>query len=241
MDGIFTEKLLREVANRPIIYQPTHPDFKNRPKKYQAWREIQMELNEEIKPMKARWKNLKDTYNKYKQSRTTGDGTNKLTNWLWADHMTAIMEQVDPLNEVQIDLDIPTVKLDCNDNSPLSTTKIEEMWEDIESNQGSSVLAETSTVQESYRRNKRNSDPTDRIVEYLQNRKSARKRNDCKTEVKCDGVDLLFLGYSDTFKKLSNRKQISVKFEIAKILMKAELSDLQNDVLIVPTSPGDED
>lgn len=47
MDVEFTEKLIQEVRNRPILYLLSHPDYKNNTKKVQAWREIQRELNEE--------------------------------------------------------------------------------------------------------------------------------------------------------------------------------------------------
>lgn len=68
--------------------------------------------------------------------------------------------------------------------------------------------------------------PTDRMVEYLENRRK-QNSNDEKVTVKCDGIDLLFLGYADSFKKLSKRTQVNVKFDIAKILMEAELNDLE--------------
>lgn len=78
-----------------------------------------------------------------------------------------------------------------------------------------------------YRRKRRiNMNPTDRMVEYLENRRK-QNSNDEKVTVKCDGIDLLFLGYADSFKKLSKRTQVNVKFDVAKILMEAELNDLE--------------
>lgn len=44
MDVEFTEKLIQEVRNRPILYLLSHPDYKNSKKKCQAWNEIQSEL-----------------------------------------------------------------------------------------------------------------------------------------------------------------------------------------------------
>lgn len=79
-----------------------------------------------------------------------------------------------------------------------------------------------------YRRKRRiNMNPTDRMVEYLENRR--KQNSNEKVTVKCDGIDLLFLGYADSFKKLSKRTQVNVKFDVAKILMEAELNDLETD------------
>ncbi|CAG5049796.1 unnamed protein product [Parnassius apollo] len=78
-----------------------------------------------------------------------------------------------------------------------------------------------------YRRQQRiNMNPTDRMVEYLENRRKQNSNYE-KFTVKCDSIDLLFLGYADSFKKLSKRTQVNVKFDIAKILMEAELNDLE--------------
>ncbi|KAL4720699.1 hypothetical protein ACJJTC_007217 [Scirpophaga incertulas] len=164
-------------------------------KKLQAWREIQRELNEEgtIVTLKAKWKNLKDSYIKYKLSKksTSGQAAKKLQNWTWADQMSFIDPAI-TLNETQ-------------DSRP----------------------QETQNAQQIYRRHRRsNPDPTDRMIQYLQKRRDCNRSKD-KVDVRCDGVDLLFLGYADTFKKLSKRTQIKAKFDIARILMEAELSDLE--------------
>lgn len=44
----FTEKIIQEVRNRPILYLLNHQDYKNKMKKLQAWKEIQREFNEEV-------------------------------------------------------------------------------------------------------------------------------------------------------------------------------------------------
>lgn len=103
-----------------------------------------------------------------------------------------------------------------------------------------------------YRRQRRiNMNPTDRMIDYLENRRK-HNSNDEKVMVKCDGIDLLFLGYADSFKKLSKQTQANVKFNIAKIMMEAELNDLEaerntssrtsnysNDTTIhAPVTPG---
>lgn len=44
-----------------------------------------------------------------------------------------------------------------------------------------------------------------------------------------DAVDLLFMSYADTFRKLSLRKQAELKIKLAKIFAVAELSEMDND------------
>ncbi|XP_073946636.1 uncharacterized protein isoform X2 [Choristoneura fumiferana] len=48
-------------------------------------------------------------------------------------------------------------------------------------------------------------------------------------QVNCDRVDLFFLGLAHSFKGLSHRTQINTKFELAKVIRDAELSDLQDN------------
>lgn len=105
-----------------------------------------------------------------------------------------------------------------------------------ESNQPTTSISSNATTDNSqqsgsshqiYRRQRRiSNNPTERMVEYLENRRR-QNSNDDKVTVKCDGVDLLFLGYADSYKKLSKRKQANVKFNIAKIFMEAEVHDLE--------------
>lgn len=47
------------------------------------------------------------------------------------------------------------------------------------------------------------------------------------TNVQCDRLDLLFLGYANSLKRLSHIKQVIVKYKISKILMEAEMSEIQ--------------
>ncbi|KAL4714333.1 hypothetical protein ACJJTC_009685 [Scirpophaga incertulas] len=205
MDVDFTEKLIQEVRNRPILYLLNHPDYKNNMKKLQAWREIQRELNEEASTT---------------ANNTSGQAAKKLQNWTWADQMSFIDPAI-TLNETQgsmASLNVEEV------NSTNSQSTADETTQDVAQD---SRPQETQNAQQIYRRRRRsNPDPTDRMIQYLQKRRDCNRSKD-KVDVRCDGVDLLFLGYADTFKKLSKRTQIKAKFDIARILMEAELSDLE--------------
>ncbi|KAL4703866.1 hypothetical protein ACJJTC_010800 [Scirpophaga incertulas] len=210
MNVEFTERLIQAVRRRPVLYQLGHPDFKNATKKLEAWREIQMEMDEEVAALKAKWKNLRDTYKKHQHARHSSGApsTRKLQHWTWAEHMRFL----DPPEDIDdAASSVITLGIEYEDD-PLS---------DKTSNKDDTKDTETDHKQDT---------PTSPSVRRHRNKPvryvTRRKVNSDKVEVKCDGVDLLFLGYADSFKKLSKRKQIQTKYAIAKILMRAELGDM---------------
>lgn len=50
-----------------------------------------------------------------------------------------------------------------------------------------------------------------------------------KRRAEYDAIDLLFMSYADTFRKLSLRKQAELKVRLAKLFADAELSEMNND------------
>lgn len=166
--------------------------------------------------LKLKWKNLRDTYKKHKHAKqsTNPQAAKTLRNWYWADHMS-FTDSV-TLDETQsYCFELISPKIESDDNPTNSTFNGEESIGDSESTQESG-LQETENAQ-----------PEDRMIQYTPNK---RRDSSNLNDVKCDGLDLLFLGYADTFKKLSKRKQVQVKFDISKILMEAELSDLDTEI-----------
>lgn len=47
-----------------------------------------------------------------------------------------------------------------------------------------------------------------------------------------DAVDLLFMSYADTFRKLSKRKQVELKMTLAELFATAELSEMDDECLL---------
>ncbi|XP_038210732.1 poly [ADP-ribose] polymerase-like isoform X2 [Zerene cesonia] len=73
-----------------------------------------------------------------------------------------------------------------------------------------------------------NESQVDRFISLLNNRKD---------DMEHDETDLIFLGYARTLKQMSKRRQATVKFRIAKIIMEAELEDAEesNAPVMMPT------
>ncbi|KAI8426078.1 hypothetical protein MSG28_005038 [Choristoneura fumiferana] len=89
MDNTLTEKLLQAIKKRPVLYLSSHPNFKNKTCTLRAWKEVRIEVNEDVEVMKNRWKNLKDTYRKCKNARLgKGNRKAKLAHWIWAEDMS---------------------------------------------------------------------------------------------------------------------------------------------------------
>ncbi|XP_067625435.1 uncharacterized protein [Eurosta solidaginis] len=65
MDEI-SELLINKVQNHPCVYDDQHTEYKSLNAKEQAWKNIGDELKLSPLKAKARWKNLRDSYVKYK-------------------------------------------------------------------------------------------------------------------------------------------------------------------------------
>lgn len=62
----FSELLICKVQTHPYLYDDQHKEYKNLNAKEQAWKKIGEELKMSPMKVKARWKNLRDSYVKYK-------------------------------------------------------------------------------------------------------------------------------------------------------------------------------
>lgn len=201
-----------------------------------------------VKSLKAKWKNLRDTYKKYKQSQVTfsGQGAKKYGNWVWGEHMTFV-DSTTKLRPTDSPLDTnPIIPITAEDNvneiSPLSPTdgSLEEPKEpilkneretDAENERSLSNTAESGSNL-NQRRRRRNLDPSDRIIEYLKTR-SAKKStpNTCGNlvNVSCDRLDMTFLGFADSVKKLSSNNQAIIKLQITKLITEYVLKEMTSD------------
>ncbi|GFN79296.1 transcription factor adf-1 [Plakobranchus ocellatus] len=63
-DREFAEKLVIAVEKRPVLYQTSHPDHKDRSKIELLWAEIAAELNSTVENVRRRWQNLRGSFSK---------------------------------------------------------------------------------------------------------------------------------------------------------------------------------
>lgn len=164
----------------------------------------------------AKWKSLRDNYNKYKKNNesSTGQAYKKYKSWPWASQLRFL----DDFNiKRQTESNIQRSPAD-NDTTVTSDTEKSTINETQNTtNSEVSVYATEPSKQITRKRMKTSADPSDcdKILEYLKNKN--------EKKAKMDGVDHFFLSYAQTFKTFSPRMQSMVKLEIASLFARYEL------------------
>ncbi|CAB3252896.1 unnamed protein product [Arctia plantaginis] len=186
MEAEDIEIFLNSIRNYPELYAVGHADYKNAYKKEVAWRKVQEKIGINVKTMKTKWRNLRDTYKKYKQSQQTSSGqaAKKLANWQWADQMSFIDSSIN-LRETDSTLEASRVILDTNtlstENEHDNSTEAEQVSNNkqnelriVQELEAVETTSETNPTREISRRRRRvsNDDPADKIINYLKTRKS---------------------------------------------------------------------
>ncbi|XP_045499796.1 uncharacterized protein LOC123697354 [Colias croceus] len=233
MDAENTELFLHYIRDYPVLYAIGHADYKNTYKKEVAWRKLQEKTQIDVKTMKNKWRNLRDTYKKYKQGQQTNSGqaAKKLANWQWAEQMSFIDSSTN-LRQTEIKLDTSTISIknenensteaeqvSNNEQNELVVQELETAWSTAE------TTAETATEVSRRRRHRVSNDV------YLKTRKSgttARNATENLVNIPCDRIDMDFLGYAHTVKKFSLQKQAIIKLQITQIITEAQLEELNH-------------
>ncbi|CAH0687898.1 unnamed protein product [Spodoptera exigua] len=89
------EKLIALVKNRRFLYDLNDPQYKNRQKRMEAWKEITRLMGSgSANIWSAKWKGLKDNYAKYKKTSEPGfmEAYKKYKHWPWADKVKFLDE-----------------------------------------------------------------------------------------------------------------------------------------------------
>lgn len=190
--------------------------------------------------MKAKWRNLRDTYKKFKQCQQTSSGqaAKKLANWVWADQMSFIDSSIN-LRQTHSTLNTSEIRLDTSTSgiSPENENENSTEPEQVPNNEQNELHnirdSEINPRREeiSRRRRRNNNDPADKIINYLKTRKTGLSSiNGAENLVKvtCDRMDMEFLGYANTVKTLPLQKQAIIKLQITNIITQAQLQELNN-------------
>ncbi|KAL1490223.1 hypothetical protein ABEB36_012953 [Hypothenemus hampei] len=228
---VHTEKLIEIVKRYPILYDLSHGDYKNVRKKDKVWEKIGAEINESGDEVKKKWKNLRDSYiRNLKSNKTKTDQAAKVSKkWQWSDQMemfrpflsfsktsSNISDTVDnnseslfsehSLADTETTFSTETSDTSCEtgEKRPVTSSSSEVTVSDISSAKKKKTKSEeTSSV--------------NTLINYFQNKK--------KNEG--DETDMLFAAYARTIKKISKKRQVTVKMKIAQIVMNEELLDLE--------------
>ncbi|XP_069704989.1 uncharacterized protein [Periplaneta americana] len=203
----FTEALIEKVREYVFLYDTGHPDYKNILKKAEAWRDISEELGKSSETVKQKWKNLRDSYIKYKRfiKGTTRQAAKKYQKWPWSNHLEFLDYTLRPrsttssASDTQI-TETPPPCREAEDSCPVFPASLEMSPPPMKK------LKHQSTLE------------VDKVIDYLE------QRNTNKNQL--DGTDHLFLSYAETFKKLPPRRQALLKIELATLFARAEISEL---------------
>ncbi|XP_028156392.1 uncharacterized protein LOC114349977 [Ostrinia furnacalis] len=225
-----TEKLIDLVKPHPCLYNTKDRHYRHTYKKDMIWEKISKALNQNCDETKAKWKNLKDSYVKYKKDikDTTGQ-KRKYLNWTWAPYLSFL--DCIPERKVTSSDILKPAETQADDFQMDETLSLDMLHEPLQRPESPhTALSETSTtslletlptppisLHSASKKIKPPKNDMDKVLNYLKNKR------------KKDAVDLLFSSYAESFKKLKLRTQAEVKLKMAQIFIEAELKDLDSE------------
>ncbi|XP_067618200.1 uncharacterized protein [Eurosta solidaginis] len=270
----FTEKLIEEIKQFPVLYDRKYVRIKDGTEKEVAWELLKSrlppDLNITVDAAKKRWRTLKDCYSKYLRSGNTSKRLEaRYRSWRWARQMNYFkshMLHTDGNNsEEAISRNSRKEKSNRRRTNATSNRIIKKRFkghfeEDrrsqersrLKTNVKSEPALEVKKAQKDEALNDPFNDPYQAITydlsDYVEdtqqletettdvnittNTKSSSYQNENSKDPlmggNFDGIDLTFLGYASSIKKLSLRRQSLIKFTVAKLIMQQELAE-QNE------------
>ncbi|KAG6464442.1 hypothetical protein O3G_MSEX014515 [Manduca sexta] len=114
----FNDKLIEMVKIYPVLYDPSHSDFKNVFLKKTIWDEIGQTFNMRGERLKCKWKNLRDTYSRYLKSKKAlpvSLSNKRYSRWHWASSME-FMKDI-------LEVAVPDSSITEGDNTPTNNVR----------------------------------------------------------------------------------------------------------------------
>nr|XP_021335940.1 uncharacterized protein si:ch211-207i20.3 isoform X1 [Danio rerio] len=203
------ELLLFLVSENKELFDKNHSEYKNTKRKEALWQGIADKMGVDVEEVKAKWKNLRDTYTRKKRleqdGSRSGRAAKKKKQWKYM----RVMDFLDPATEHR---------------SGILDSKIEddEPDEDSGAEPASTSTGTSVTSPEAMRSSivkRRRSETLELLEKYLAT-KDAKDRE--KDEQQQDEVDLFLRSLAPALRRLPASKQSLVKLQIQKILHDAE-------------------
>ncbi|XP_042591076.1 uncharacterized protein LOC109102093 [Cyprinus carpio] len=205
------EVLLFLVSENKELFDKNHSEYKNTKRKEVLWQGIADKMGVDVEEVKAKWKNLRDTYTRKKRleqdGNRSGRAAKKKKQWKYmrvmdfldppAEHRSVIMESVPG----KIEDDEPD---EDSGAEPASTSM------------GTSMTSPGAIRSDIVKR--RRSETLELLERYLAS-KDARDREKDEQQ---DEVDLFLRSLAPALRRLPASKQSLVKLQIQKILHDAE-------------------
>ncbi|KAL4113374.1 hypothetical protein QTP88_017006 [Uroleucon formosanum] len=157
---------------------------------------------------------------------TTGQASKKYQNWPWTSQLQFLDKTLAPrqtTSNITTDIPLEIQTQELTSSSQITSPQASTSFLDVEESDDPELFSRTDSTLPAPKKIKTNSEePNDqhvgvnKVISYLENKKKPTH----------DSVDHLFLSYAGTFKKFSERNQIQIKLELAKLFGDMELKEL---------------
>ncbi|XP_051969046.1 uncharacterized protein si:ch211-207i20.3 isoform X1 [Xyrauchen texanus] len=207
------ELLLFLVSENKELYDKNHYDYKNTKRKEMLWQGIADKMGVDVEEVKAKWKNLRDTYTRKKRMEQdmmrSGRAVKKKKQWKYM----GVMDFLDPSTEHKsVILNSAPSKIE--DDEPDEDSGAEPATTSTGTSTTSPGLVQTGAV-------KRKRSETLELLERYLAAKDVRDK-DREKEHHQDEVDLFLRSLAPALRRLPASKQSLVKLQIQKLLHDAE-------------------
>ncbi|XP_063545691.1 uncharacterized protein LOC134753679 [Cydia strobilella] len=236
-DKILVEQIIETIKQHPVLYDHKVPCRKDLSEA--LWEEIADTFDLDVQILKVKWKNLRDCYKKHIRAQTDDSkAVSSYKHWQWSKYLEFLRPHIRSNTNTEVVYHTEDTK-EYSEN--ILNIKLEEM---DHTNFGSDFEA-TECISKQPTKNKEkhskhnfgsDSDNLECVIEQPDSKKR-RIHSDLNVDhVKTqnnrdvhefDDIELIFLGYAKTVKKMPLKRQISVKMKIAKIMMEEELKCLE--------------
>ncbi|KAG1960419.1 uncharacterized protein si:ch211-207i20.3 [Pimephales promelas] len=206
------ELLLFLVSENKELFDKNHSEYKNTKRKEVLWQGIADKMGVDVEEVKAKWKNLRDTYTRKKRleqdGSRSGRAAKKKKQWKYM----RVMDFLDPSTEHRsVILDSIPGKIE--DDEPDEDSGAEPASTSTGTSMTSPGAIRSGIVK------RRRSETLELLERYLASKDS---RDQEKDEQQQDEVDLFLRSLAPALRRLPASKQSLVKLQIQKILHDAE-------------------
>ncbi|XP_048027558.1 uncharacterized protein si:ch211-207i20.3 [Megalobrama amblycephala] len=206
------ELLLFLVSENKELFDKNHSEYKNTKRKEVLWQGIADKMGVDVEEVKAKWKNLRDTYTRKKRleqdGSRSGRAAKKKKQWKYM----RVMDFLDPSTEHRsVILDSVPGKIE--DDEPDEDSGAEPASTSTGTSMTSPGAIRSGIVK------RRRSETLELLERYLASKDSRDREKD---EQQQDEVDLFLRSLAPALRRLPASKQSLVKLQIQKILHDAE-------------------
>ncbi|KTF84656.1 hypothetical protein cypCar_00032709, partial [Cyprinus carpio] len=205
------ELLLFLVSENKELFDKNHSEYKNTKRKEVLWQGIADKMGVDVEEVKAKWKNLRDTYTRKKRMEQDGSlggrAAKKKKQWKYM----RVMDFLDPSTEHRSVI-LDSIPSKIEDDEPDEDSGAEP----ASTSSGTSVTSPGAIRSDIVKR--RRSETLELLERYL----ASKDAKDREKDEQQDDIDLFLRSLAPALRRLPASKQSLVKLQIQKILHDAE-------------------